>query len=189
MAAQRIRSAPHVQGTGAHRLDLGLARQVEIAGDRMFDRGGGQAELERGHICPAAQHAMQHAGCERVAGADTIDDVAIRSYLLHLKLNGARRSILQRTVDSLKRFYDWAQTSHLIAKSPFDSFDFSRPLLGREQIRRREETRFANPTDREIAHLRALNHLAEHLNRSVYVRTLSAAVVQTLIQAMGFKTA
>jgi serine phosphatase RsbU (regulator of sigma subunit) len=118
-----------------------------------------------------------------------VDDVAIRSYLLHLKLSGARRSILERTISSLKRFYDWAQTNHLIAKSPFDSFDFNRPLLSREQIKRREEARFANPTDREIAHLRALNHLAQHLNRSVDVHTLLATVVQTLVQAMGLKTA
>ena len=87
---------------------------------------------------------------------DTIDDVAIRSYLLHLKLSGSSRSILERTIASLKRFYGWAQVNDLIAKSPFDSFDFNRPLLSREQIRRREEARFANPTDREVAHLRAL---------------------------------
>ncbi|PYV85282.1 MAG: hypothetical protein DMG05_23015 [Acidobacteria bacterium] len=120
---------------------------------------------------------------------DRNDDVAIRSYLLHLKLNGARRSMLQRTIASLKRFYDWAQVSHLIAKSPFDSFDFNRPLLSRQQIRRREETRFANPTDREIAHLRALNHLAEQLNRSADIRTLLGTVVETLVEVMGLKTA
>jgi serine phosphatase RsbU (regulator of sigma subunit) len=120
---------------------------------------------------------------------DTIDDVAIRSYLLHLRLGGVSRSILHRTIASLKRFYDWAQANHLLAKSPFDSFDFNRPLLSRDQIKRREEARFANPTDREIAHLRALNHLAEHLNRSVDIRTLLATVVETLVQAMGLKTA
>jgi serine phosphatase RsbU (regulator of sigma subunit) len=120
---------------------------------------------------------------------ETTDDVAIRSYLLHLKLSGASRSILERTIASLKRFYAWAQAIHLIAKSPFDSFDFNRPLLSREQIRRREEARFANPTDREIAHLRALNHLAEHLNRSTDVRTLLATVVETLVRVMGLKTA
>ncbi len=119
----------------------------------------------------------------------TVDDVAIRSYLLHLKLSGASRSTLERTIASLKRFYDWAQANQLIAKSPFDSFDFKRPLLSREQIKRREVTRFANPMDREIAHLRALNHLAEQLNRSADVRTLLATVVETLVQAMGLKTA
>jgi phosphoserine phosphatase RsbU/P len=120
---------------------------------------------------------------------DALDDVAIRSYLLHSKLSGASRSVLQRTIASLKHFYDWALTNHLIVKSPFDTFDFSRPLLSREQIKRREEARFANPADREIAHLRALNRLSEHLNRCVDVRTLLAKVVETLVEAMGLKTA
>src|SRR6266436_419755 len=120
---------------------------------------------------------------------DALDDVAIRSYLLHAKLRGASRSILQRTIASLKCFYDWALTNHLIAKSPFDTFDFSRPLLSREQIKRREGARFANPADREIAHLRALNRLSEHLNRCADVRTLLAKVVETLVEAMGLKTA
>ena len=87
------------------------------------------------------------------------------------------------------RFYDWAQAGQLIEKSPFDNFDFNRPLLSREQIKRREETRFANPTDREIPHLRALNHLAEYLNRSVDIRSLLATAVETLVRAMGLRTA
>jgi serine phosphatase RsbU (regulator of sigma subunit) len=120
---------------------------------------------------------------------DALDDVAIRSYLLHSKLSGASRFILQRTIASLKCFYDWALTNELIAKSPFDRFDFSRPLLSREQIKRREGARFANPADREIAHLRALNRLSEHLNRCADVRTLLAKVVETLVEAMGLKTA
>jgi hypothetical protein len=35
---------------------------------------------------------------------DAIDDVAVRSYLLHLKLGGSTRTILQRTIASLKCF-------------------------------------------------------------------------------------
>jgi site-specific recombinase XerD len=85
----------------------------------------------------------------------TVDDVAIRSYLLQLRLSGISRAILQRTITSLKRFYDWAQVNDLVIKSPFGSFDFNRPLLSRDQIKRRQETRFASPMDREIAHLRA----------------------------------
>jgi len=125
----------------------------------------------------------------RVFMPHAVDDVAIRSYLLHLKLTGASRSILQRTITSLKRFYDWAQANRLITKSPFESFEFNRPLLSREQIRRRRETRFVNAIDREIAHLRGLNRLAEHLNRSADIRTLLATVVETLVQVMGLKTA
>jgi serine phosphatase RsbU (regulator of sigma subunit) len=119
----------------------------------------------------------------------TVDDVAIRSYLLHIRLSGISRSILQRTVASLKRFYDWAEAADLITESPFYRFDFNRPLLSREQIKRRGEARFANPMDREITHLRALNCLAEHLNRSCDVQTLLATVVETLVQVMGLRTA
>lgn len=119
----------------------------------------------------------------------TVDDVAIRSYLLHLRLSGISESTSQRTVASLKRFYDWAQAAQLIIDSPFCRFDFNRPLLSREQIKRRQQTRFADPMDREITHLRALNYLAEHLNRSCDVRSLLATVVETLVQVMGLRTA
>lgn len=119
----------------------------------------------------------------------TVDDVAIRSYLLHLRLSGISRSILQRTVASLKRFYDWVKAADLITESPFDRFDFNRPLLSRDQIKRRQETRFASPMDREITHLKALNRLAEQLNRSCDVQTLLATVVEALVQVMGLRTA
>jgi site-specific recombinase XerD len=56
---------------------------------------------------------------------EEVDDVSIRSYLLHLKVSGSRRSILQRTIASLKCFYDWAQANHLIAVSPFENFQFN----------------------------------------------------------------
>jgi serine phosphatase RsbU (regulator of sigma subunit) len=138
-------------------------------------------------VCDFADWQTQRQG--RTFKPAATDDVAIRSYLLHLKLSGARRSSLQRTITSLKRFYESAQANGLIPRNPFESFDFDRPLLDREQIKRREEARFASPADREIAHLRALNGLAEHLNRSVDVGTLLATVVQTLAQAMGLRTA
>jgi hypothetical protein len=119
----------------------------------------------------------------------TVDDVAIRSYLLHLRLCRNSRSMVQRNVASLQRFYDWAQATQLIIESPFGRFDFNRRLLNRDQIKRRLETRFANPMDREIAHLRGLNRLAEHLNRSSDVQTLLTTVVETLVQATGLRTA
>ncbi len=94
-----------------------------------------------------AWQTQQHG---RTFKPEAIDDVAIRSYLLHLKLGGSSRSILQRTIASLKCIYDWALANHLIAQSPFDRFHFNRPLLSGEQVRQREEARFANPMDREI---------------------------------------
>jgi serine phosphatase RsbU (regulator of sigma subunit) len=120
---------------------------------------------------------------------DAIDDVAILSYLLQLKLSGSGPPILQRTIASVKRFYDWAQANRLIATSPFDSFHFNRPLLSHEQIRRRQQPCFANPMDREIVHLRALNNIAEHLNRSADIHTLLTTVVETLVRVMGLRTA
>jgi len=138
-------------------------------------------------VCNFDEWQTQQRGTAFVP--DRSDDVAIRSYLLHLKLSGSGRPALRRTIASLKWFYDWAQTNRLIDKSPFDSFHFSHPLLSRNQIRRREESRFASPMDREIAHLRALNELAEHLNRSSDINTLLGTVVETLVRVMGLKTA
>lgn len=43
--------------------------------------------------------------------------------------------------------------------------------------------------DREIVHLRALNHIAEHLNRSADIHTLLTTVVETLVRLMGLRAA
>ena len=117
------------------------------------------------------------------------DDVEIRSYLLHQKLGGADRRRLARTVASLKRFYEWARNEGRIDESPFEQFDFDRPLLGREQVRRRRLASSENPAEREIARLRALNRIAEHLNRSADLRTLMETVLQELVAVMGLDTA
>src|SRR5271157_5758 len=84
-------------------------------------------------VCDFADWQTQRQGRTFIPAAT--DDVAIRSYLLHLKLSGARRSILQRTITSLKRFYESAWANGLIPQNPFESFDFDRPLLDREQIK------------------------------------------------------
>ncbi len=65
------------------------------------------------------------------------DDVDVRTYLLDLQTAGASRASIRRTISSLKRFYAWAKTRGLLSYTPFDDFDFDRPLLSREQIRRR----------------------------------------------------
>lgn len=117
------------------------------------------------------------------------DDVYIRSYLLHLKLSGADGSTQRRSIASLKHFYEWAQAEDLIPDSSLVQFDFDRPLLSQEQIRRREETLSIDPVEREIARLRTLNHLAGHLNCSADIRTMLDTFLETLVQMMGLKTA
>src|SRR5262245_23421944 len=95
------------------------------------------------------------------------DDVDLRTYLLELRLSGAGRTTLRKHLAALRQFYTWAETVGVIEYNPFDEFNFDRPFLTRDQIRRRQDaTPRAQPHEREIARLRALNRLAEDLNRT-----------------------
>lgn len=116
------------------------------------------------------------------------DDVDLRTYLLHLQTLGVNRAALRRKMAALKRFYDWAQAEGLTASTPFAEFNLDRPFLSREQIRRRQDAA-ADPYQREIARLRALNHLAEHLNRSLDLQTALTATLEALVNVMGLQTA
>ena len=116
-------------------------------------------------------------------------DVDIRSNLLHLKLNGANPSAIQSTVAVYKPFYAWALAERLVSESPFDEWDFGQPLLDSNQIRRRAETLSQDPTEREVARLRALNRIAEGLNQSADIQTLLNTTLETLVEVMGLKTA
>lgn len=117
------------------------------------------------------------------------DDVDLRTYLLHLKTSGVNRNDQHKQISSLRRFYDWAKTMGFVTENPFDEFSVERPTLTREQIRRREEIFSGSAEEREIARLRALNQLAEQLNRSSDTETTLAAALETLVSLMGLQTA
>ncbi|MGQ0603812.1 MAG: histidine kinase [Anaerolineales bacterium] len=117
------------------------------------------------------------------------DDVALRTYLLELRLARAPRKTLKLKVAALKRFYAWATAKGLIESNPFDDFNLDRPFIPREQIRRRHDTLGADPTQRELNRLRALNQLAEQLNRATDLQTALDVALQTLVQTMGLHTA
>ncbi len=117
------------------------------------------------------------------------DDVDLRTYLLHLRTAGADRQALRRVIESLKRLYRWALTQGLIDKDPFDEFDFDRPLLSRDQLRRREETLGRDSQERELARLRGLNRVAEQLNRAADVQSALNATLETLLEVMQLPTA
>ncbi len=117
------------------------------------------------------------------------DDVDLRTFFLHLRTNGTDREHLQQARASLRRFYGWAKADGLIASNPFDEFDFARPFLTREQIRRRQETTTGDPQAREMERLRALNQVAEQLNRSADVQTALDATLETLCQMMDVQSA
>ena len=70
---------------------------------------------------------------------------------------------------ALKDLYAWALRAGRIAANPFDEYNFDRPWLSRDEIRRREQA-LGSPQERELVRLRALNQLAEALHRSLDVR-------------------
>jgi serine phosphatase RsbU (regulator of sigma subunit) len=118
------------------------------------------------------------------------DDVALRTYLLQMKMNGASTKSQGEHVASLRRFYDWAESAGFLPDyHPFTEFSIDRPSLTREQIRRRKEIFPGSPEEREISRLRALNHLAEQLNRSSDVQTTLTAALETLVSLMRLQTA
>lgn len=117
------------------------------------------------------------------------DDVEIRTYLLEKQLAGAPRKTIKQMVAALRQFYTWLTAQGLIDSSPFDEFNFDRPILSRDQIRRRYDTLPGDPREREIVRLRALNRLAHELNRTTDLQTMLDVTLQTLVEVMGLSTA
>jgi serine phosphatase RsbU (regulator of sigma subunit) len=118
------------------------------------------------------------------------DDVALRTYLMQMKMSGESAKSRREQVASLRRFYDWAETAGFLPDyHPFTAFSIDRPTLTREQIRRRKEIFSGSSEEREISRLRALNQLAEQLNRSSDVQTTLTAALETLVSLMSLQTA
>lgn len=117
------------------------------------------------------------------------DDVELRTYLLALKIRGVSRRSQRKQIAALRHFYDWAKTRGLVAENPFNHFNFDRPFLTREQIRRRQETFVGTAEEREIARLEAINQLAEQLNRSADMQTILAVALETVVALMSLRTA
>jgi len=118
------------------------------------------------------------------------DDVALRTYLMQMKMNGASAKSRGEQVASLRRFYDWAESVGFLPDyHPFTEFSIDRPSLTREQIRRRKEIFSGSSEEREISRLRALNQLAEQLNRFSDVQTTLTAALETLVSLMSLQTA
>lgn len=117
------------------------------------------------------------------------DDVELRTYLLHLRLRGLSRRDLRRRVRSLQRFYAWLRQEGYIPEDPFAEFDFDRPFLSREQIRRRQDAFQGDPQEQEIARLQALNRLISRVNQAPDVQSALDAALQTLVEVLGLRTA
>jgi serine phosphatase RsbU (regulator of sigma subunit) len=131
-----------------------------------------------------------HVGSAQEFVPRSDDDVALRTYLWQMKMNGVSEKSRREQMASLRRFYDWAESVGFLPDyHPFDEFNIDRPILTREQIRRRKEIFSGSPEEREIARLRALNGLAEQLNRSPDTQTTLTAALETLLSLMSLETA
>ncbi len=131
-----------------------------------------------------------HVGSAQEFVPSSHDDVALRTYLMELKMNGERVESQREQMASLRRFYDWAESAgYLPGDHPFTKFSIDRPTLTREQIRRRKEIFSGSPEEREIARLRTLNQLAEQLNRSSDMQATLTAALETLLSLMSLQTA
>lgn len=118
------------------------------------------------------------------------DDVGLRTYLMQLKMNGVSSENQRKQIASLRRFYDWAESAGYLPNfHPFTEFSIERPTLTREQFRRRKETFSGSSEEREIARLRALNQLAEQLNRSSDMQTTLTSALEILLSLMSLQTA
>ena len=130
------------------------------------------------------------AGRQSPFAPSASDDVGLRTYLLELHIAGVEvdQGALHRKIASLMRFYGWAEAEGLITSTPFDRFDFDRPILSRDQIQQRQAAPAAGQ-ERDIARLRALNRLIADLNGSADMRAVLDATLETLVEVMGLRTA
>ncbi len=119
------------------------------------------------------------------------DDADVRTYLsgLRIAIGAEDPSTLRRKTACLKRFYEWAVGEALIDSSPFVRLDLDPADFSQAEALRREGAVAGGPQERETARLRALNRLAEELNRSVDVETALNGALETVVRVMGLRTA
>ena len=117
------------------------------------------------------------------------DELDLRAYLLHLRVSGAGRRGIRRKFNSLRRFYGWVTEKGLIDYDPFSGEEFDRPILTRDEIRRRKKMAPEAVQQRELTHLRALHELAQQLNSTNNVRAALNDALETLAVAMHLETA
>ncbi len=117
------------------------------------------------------------------------DEIDLRAYLLHLRVHGVGRKGIRQKFASLRRFYSWVKEIGLIDLDPFSSKEFDRPILTRDEVRRRKAIPPGEAQVRELTHLRALHELTQQLNNSKDVSSALETALETLAGAMNLQTA
>ncbi len=157
----------------------------------VLDRYAGDLEAGDSQILADVQEYARWLVGRRNVEFDpsTTSDVDIRTFLLSQRMDGAGKTVLERKKSSLEHFYEWACKQGIVRKSPFEMSDLRSMRISGDQIRRREEKEIAGSQERELAHLRALNQLAEKLNRAVDLKGAIEAALNTLVDVMDLRTA
>jgi phosphoserine phosphatase RsbU/P len=117
------------------------------------------------------------------------DDVHLRTFLMHLRSEGLDRTALEAKLASLKRFYEWARADQLISDNPFEEYALDRPILSRDEVRRREQAQSGDSQEHELIRLRGLVELADHLNRAADVQTALDGALELLLRVMSLQSA
>jgi hypothetical protein len=117
------------------------------------------------------------------------DDVAIRTYLLDCRIRGSNEITLNRIAAALEHFYAWLKAEGWIDESPFKKFNLKRSFINFKHIWHKHDAFPGLPDEREIAHLRALNRLAETTNLAPDVQSLLDATLETMLGEMTLNTA
>ena len=117
------------------------------------------------------------------------DDVAIRTYLLDCRIRGVNRSTINRIASSMEHFYAWLQANGWIDVNPFEVFNLKKPFQNPKYIWPGHDAFPGLPDERELAHLRALNRLAESTNQATDVQSLLNGTLDTMLGVMTLHTA
>lgn len=117
-----------------------------------------------------------------------LDNADMRTYLLHLKLEGYDPQRVQQKITALKQFYAWVTATGLLETDPFTAYDFKRPFLTPAEIQNRRHSHAEDPQQREIERLRAFNELAQALNRMVDIHTVLETAIHTITNVMNLAT-
>jgi len=117
------------------------------------------------------------------------DDVDLRTYLSYLRVNRVNLAALEDSVAALKRFYEWAKAGNIIARSPFEDYEFDLSSLTTEGGRPQESTLPNDVHKSEAERLRALSRISEQLNRAVDIQSALDGTLETLLEVMGLQAA
>jgi serine phosphatase RsbU (regulator of sigma subunit) len=118
-----------------------------------------------------------------------VSDVDLRTFLLHLRINGESRKVLQKTTASLKDFYGWVHREGMISGEELARLQFDKHSLDAAEIRVREDMLDGDTVQQELSRLRTLNRITELLNQAVDLRSAIDTTLENVVKLLGLDSA